>query len=46
MINIAEVPVHPFAVGVTVMVAVTGDVVELVAVNEGMALNHLPQDQW
>jgi hypothetical protein len=29
-------PVHPFAVGVTVIVAVIGDVVAFVAVNEGI----------
>jgi hypothetical protein len=29
--------VHPFAVGVTVIVAMTGDVVALAAVNEGMS---------
>ena len=33
MVNVVGVPVHPLAVGVTVMLAVVGDVVELVAVN-------------
>ena len=36
MVKVFGVPVHPFAVGVTVIVAVIGDVVALVAVNEGM----------
>ena len=36
MVNVDGVPVHPFAVGVTVIVDVTGEVVALVAVNEGI----------
>ena len=36
IVKLLAVPVHPFAVGVTVMVAVIGKVVELVAVNEGI----------
>ncbi len=36
MVNVVGVPEHPFAVDVTVIVAVMGDVVELVAVNEGI----------
>ncbi len=36
MVKVVGVPVHPFAVGVTVIVAVIGDVVALVAVNEGI----------
>ena len=36
MVNVTGTPVHPFAVGVTVMVAVTGAVPVLVAVKEGM----------
>jgi len=36
MVNVAGVPVHPFAVGVTVIVAVIGAVPALVAVYEGM----------
>lgn len=35
MVNDSGVPVHPFAVGVTVMVATSGAVPVLVAVNEG-----------
>ena len=35
-VNVEGVPVHPFAVGVTVIVAVVGEVVALVAVNAGM----------
>jgi hypothetical protein len=35
MVNVEDVPLHPFAVGVTVIVAVTGDVVALAAVNVG-----------
>ncbi len=35
MVKVVGVPVHPFAVGVTVIVAVIGDVVALVAVKEG-----------
>jgi hypothetical protein len=37
MVNVVGVPVHPFAVGVTVIVAVIGDVVALVAANEGIS---------
>ncbi len=37
MVKVVGVPVHPFADGVTVIVAVIGDVVALVAVNEGMS---------
>ena len=37
MVKVIGVPVHPFADGVTVIVAVIGDVVALVAVNEGMS---------
>ena len=36
MINMAGVPVHPFAVGVTVIIALTGEEVAFVAVNEGI----------
>ena len=36
MVKVIGVPVHPFADGVTVMVAVMGEVVALVAVNEGI----------
>jgi hypothetical protein len=36
-INVAGVPVHPFADGVIVIVAVIGVVVALVATNEGMS---------
>lgn len=35
-VNVAGVPVHPFAVGVTVIVAMTGDVPELLAVYAGI----------
>ena len=35
IVNVAGVPAHPFAVGVTVTVAVIGEVVAFVAVNEG-----------
>ena len=35
-VNVVGVPAHPFAVGVTVIVAVIGKVVALVAVNAGM----------
>ena len=35
-LNVDGVPVHPFAVGVTVIVAVIGEVVAFVAVNEGI----------
>ena len=35
-VNVAGVPVHPFADGVTVMVAVIGEVVALLAANEGI----------
>ena len=34
-VNVDGVPVHPFAVGVTVIVEVIGEVVAFVAVNEG-----------
>ena len=36
MVNVVGVPVQPFAVGVTVIVEVIGEVVALVAVNEGI----------
>jgi hypothetical protein len=36
MVNVFGVPVHPFTVGVTVIVALIGEVVAFVAVNEGM----------
>ena len=36
MVNDKGVPVHPFAVGVTVMVAITGAVPLLVAVKDGI----------
>ena len=36
MVNVIGVPVQPFAVGVTVIVAVIGEVVALVAVNGGI----------
>ena len=35
-VNVVDVPVHPFAVGVTVIVAVIGEVVAFVAVKEGI----------
>jgi hypothetical protein len=35
MVNVVGVPAHPFAVGVTVMVAVIGEVAALTVVNEG-----------
>lgn len=35
MVKDEGIPVHPFAAGVTVMVAITGAVPELVAVNTG-----------
>src|SRR4030095_5221240 len=35
IVNVEGVPVHPFAAGVTVIVAVIGEVVALIAVNEG-----------
>ena len=35
--NVAGVPVHPFADGVTVSVAVIGEVVALLAANEGIS---------
>ena len=35
-VKVVGVPVHPFAVGVTIIVAATGAVVAFVAVNEGM----------
>ena len=35
------VPLHPFAAGVIVIVAVIGDVVALVAVNEGILFEPL-----
>ena len=36
MKNWYDVPMHPFAVGTTVIVAVTGALVPLVAVNDGI----------
>jgi hypothetical protein len=36
MVNVFGVPMHPFAVGVTVIVAVIGEVVAFVTVNDGM----------
>ena len=36
MVNVCAVPVQPLAVGVTVIVAVTGDEVTLIAVNDPM----------
>jgi hypothetical protein len=36
VVNVVGVPVHPFAVGVTVIVAVIGEVVALIAVNAGI----------
>ena len=36
MVKVIAGPTHPFAVGVTVMVATTGAVPVLVAVNDGM----------
>ena len=36
IVNEAGVPLHPLAVGVTVMVAVTGDAPGLLAVNDAM----------
>ena len=35
MVNVVGVPVHPFAIGVTEIVAVISEVVAFVAVNEG-----------
>ena len=35
-VNVVGVPVHPFAVGVTVIVEEIGEIVALVAVNEGI----------
>jgi hypothetical protein len=35
MANVVGVPVHPFAVGVTVIVVVIGELVAFVAANEG-----------
>ena len=35
-VNVVGVPVHPFAVGVTVIVEEIGELVALVAVNEGI----------
>ena len=35
--NAIGVPIHPLAAGVTVMVAITGAVPALVAVNEGIS---------
>jgi len=35
MVNVLGVPVQPFAVGVTVIVAVMGEVAAFAAVNEG-----------
>ncbi len=34
-VNVVGVPAHPFAVGVTVIVALIGEVVALVVVNDG-----------
>ena len=36
MVNVDGVPVHPFALGVTLIVDVTGEVVAFVAVNDGI----------
>jgi hypothetical protein len=36
IVKVVGVPMHPFAMGVTVIVALIGDVVALVAVNEGI----------
>ena len=36
IVNVFGAPVQPFAVGVTVIVAAIGEVVALVAVNEGI----------
>ena len=36
MVNVNGVPAQPLAVGVTVIVAITGVVVRFVAVNEGI----------
>ena len=36
IVNVEGIPVHPFAVGVTVIVAAIGEVVALVAVNDGI----------
>ena len=36
MVNVDGVPVQPFAVGVTVIVVVIGEVVAFVAMNEGI----------
>ena len=36
IVNVDSVPVQPFAVGVTLIVAVIGEAVALVAVNEGI----------
>jgi len=41
-VNVKGVPVHPLAVGVTVIVAVIGDVVAFVAVKEGTLPDPLP----
>ena len=41
-VNVVGVPVHPFAVGVTVIVAVSGDVVAFVAVKEGILPDPFP----
>jgi len=38
---VVGVPAHPFAVGITVTVEVTGEVVALVAVNEGILFEPL-----
>ena len=35
IVNVVGIPIHPFAVGVTVIVAVIGKVVAFVAMNEG-----------
>jgi hypothetical protein len=36
MVNNSGVPIHPFAVGITVIVAITGAVPALVAVKDGI----------
>jgi len=41
IVNVDGVPVHPFAVGVTVIVLVIGEVVALVAVNDGILFEPL-----
>lgn len=42
MVKVRGVPMHPFAVGVTVMVAITGDVPVFEAVKDGMDPVPLP----